>query len=144
MTNATAESDLKITGAQVGEAALMETETELAACRAAFEGVPVGTWCWLLHHNILAERLLEPIEARIACILADKPEWQHPRRFREMRPVKAVDDPVFVAAGDDRTFAELDPAGKRRISHRARAVTALLAALAARPELAAGPPVPGA
>ena len=98
MTNATAESDLKITGAQVGEAALMETETELAACRAAFEGVPAGAWCWLIHHNILAERLLEPIEARIACILADKPEWQHPRRFREMRPVKAVDDPVFVAA----------------------------------------------
>ena len=74
------------------------TEKELAACRAAFKGVPVGTWCWLIHHEILAERLLEPIEARIACILADKPEWQHPRRFREMRPVKAVDDPVFVAA----------------------------------------------
>ena len=75
-----------------------ETEKELAACRAAFKGVPAGAWCWLIHHNILAERLLEPIEARIACILADKPEWQHPRRFREMRPVKAVDDPVFVAA----------------------------------------------
>lgn len=34
-------------------------------------------------------------------------------------------DPVFVSEGYDRTFAELPPAEKNRISHRARAVAKL-------------------
>ena len=34
-------------------------------------------------------------------------------------------DPVFVPEGHDRTFAELPPAEKNRISHRARAVAKL-------------------
>lgn len=36
-------------------------------------------------------------------------------------------DPVFVPAGYDRTFAELDPEEKRRISHRADAFAKLVA-----------------
>jgi XTP/dITP diphosphohydrolase len=36
-------------------------------------------------------------------------------------------DPVFVPTGDTRTFAELDPAEKHRISHRADAFARLVA-----------------
>lgn len=38
-------------------------------------------------------------------------------------------DPMFVAAGMDRTFAEIDPAEKHAISHRAEAFAKLTAAL---------------
>ena len=38
-------------------------------------------------------------------------------------------DPMFVAAGSDRTFAEIDPAEKHAISHRAEAFSKLVAAL---------------
>lgn len=37
-------------------------------------------------------------------------------------------DPIFVPAGEQRTFAEMDAAEKHRHSHRGRAVAALLAA----------------
>ena len=36
-------------------------------------------------------------------------------------------DPVFVPLGDTRTFAELDPEEKHRISHRADAFAKLVA-----------------
>jgi XTP/dITP diphosphohydrolase len=36
-------------------------------------------------------------------------------------------DPMFVPAGEDRTFAEMTPADKHRLSHRARALRRLLA-----------------
>ena len=39
-------------------------------------------------------------------------------------------DPMFVASGMDRTFAEIDPADKHAISHRAEAFRKLVAALA--------------
>jgi XTP/dITP diphosphohydrolase len=38
-------------------------------------------------------------------------------------------DPMFVATGMDRTFGEIDPAEKHRISHRADAFAKLVAAL---------------
>ena len=38
-------------------------------------------------------------------------------------------DPMFVPAGDDRTFGEMDPDEKHRISHRADAFRKLVAAL---------------
>ena len=41
-------------------------------------------------------------------------------------------DPMFVAAGMDRTFAEIDPAEKHAISHRAKAFSKLVAALGKR------------
>ncbi len=41
-------------------------------------------------------------------------------------------DPIFLPEGSDRTFAELSPAEKHRLSHRGRAVRALFAALRRR------------
>jgi XTP/dITP diphosphohydrolase len=38
-------------------------------------------------------------------------------------------DPMFVPAGYDQTFGEMDPAEKHKISHRARAFKKLVAAL---------------
>ena len=38
-------------------------------------------------------------------------------------------DPMFVPAGRDHTFGEMDPAEKHRISHRADAFRKLVAAL---------------
>ena len=38
-------------------------------------------------------------------------------------------DPIFVADGMDKTFAEIEPAQKHAISHRARAFAKLIAAL---------------
>ena len=38
-------------------------------------------------------------------------------------------DPMFVPAGHDQTFGEMDPAEKHRVSHRARAFEKLVAAL---------------
>lgn len=42
-------------------------------------------------------------------------------------------DPHFLPAGEASTAAELDPAAKNRVSHRARAIAALAAALADEP-----------
>ena len=38
-------------------------------------------------------------------------------------------DPIFVPAGHDQTFGEMDPDAKHRISHRADAFRKLVAAL---------------
>ena len=38
-------------------------------------------------------------------------------------------DPVFLASGADQTFAEIDPAAKHAISHRADAFKKLVAGL---------------
>ncbi len=38
-------------------------------------------------------------------------------------------DPMFVASGHERTFGEIDPAEKHKISHRAKAFEKLVAAL---------------
>lgn len=42
-------------------------------------------------------------------------------------------DPLFVPNGEDRTFGEMTPGEKHRISHRGRAFTQLRAWLASRP-----------
>jgi len=42
-------------------------------------------------------------------------------------------DPLFVPAGESRTFAEMEPARKDRLSHRGRALDALTAWLRQRP-----------
>ncbi|HEV2094894.1 MAG TPA: RdgB/HAM1 family non-canonical purine NTP pyrophosphatase [Chthoniobacterales bacterium] len=44
-------------------------------------------------------------------------------------------DPIFLPEGFDRTFAELPATEKNRISHRARAIEALRAALRAEPDV---------
>lgn len=42
-------------------------------------------------------------------------------------------DPIFVAAGMDETFGEIDPALKHSISHRAKAFEKFVAALGSKP-----------
>ena len=42
-------------------------------------------------------------------------------------------DPLFLPGGGERTVAELAPAEKNRLSHRAQALEALLAAWRSRP-----------
>jgi XTP/dITP diphosphohydrolase len=42
-------------------------------------------------------------------------------------------DPIFVADGQERTNAELDPAEKDAISHRGKAFRALAAIIASQP-----------
>ena len=62
---------------------------EAAACRKANAKTKVGDWLWHLHHETLAEQLTEPVEHRIAYILAHKPEAERALRLRLMRPVKS-------------------------------------------------------
>ena len=74
---------------------LLSIEEEAAACRKAFKGSKVGDWVVHLHHGTdCVEQLTEPIENRIAYILAHKPEGERAVRLRFMRPVskkKAAD-----------------------------------------------------
>ena len=53
-----------------------------------------------------------------------------PRWLRPIQPQETLGfgyDPVFVPTGGTATFAELDPAEKHRISHRADAFAKLVA-----------------
>ena len=43
---------------------------------------------WHIHHDILAEFAVEPIEGRIAFIKAEKPEAEIETRLRLMRPIQ--------------------------------------------------------
>jgi hypothetical protein len=74
---------------------------EAADCRAANAHLKVGDWAWLVHHEILAEPLTEPIESRISYILENKTD-NVALRLRLLRPL--VEDEVM------RSDAELDKA----------------------------------
>jgi hypothetical protein len=67
---------------------LKSIEEEATDCRAAFAGVKVGTPVWHCHHEILAERLLEPAEKRILYILENKNKEEQAIRLRLFRPIK--------------------------------------------------------
>ena len=60
---------------------------EAADCRAAWAAVPEATTGVHIHHVVVAETLTEPIEKRIAYILAKKPKAEQALRLRVMRPV---------------------------------------------------------
>ena len=62
-------------------------EDEASACRKAFEQVHVGTWVVHCHHEIPFERLTEPAENGIACILSSKPENEQALRLSLFRPL---------------------------------------------------------
>jgi cell division septum initiation protein DivIVA len=62
---------------------------EAADCRAAWAAVPDAVAGVHIHHEMVAEELSEPIEARIAYILAKKPRKEQALRLRLMRPVAA-------------------------------------------------------
>lgn len=78
----------------------------------------------------------EPWRARFCCVLVLLwPDLHEECVLGEVGgqlvwPVRGADghgyDPMFVPAGEARTFAEMSAAEKNRISHRARAVEALL------------------
>ena len=69
---------------------LKSITAEEKACRAAWAAMPKAKYAVHLHHEIVAERLTEPIENRIAYILSDKPKDEQALRLRLMRPVAAA------------------------------------------------------
>lgn len=82
-------------------------DTALKRCRAAFAACPQATYAWCCHHEVLAERLFEPAEVRIAYILDHKPPEEHAIRFDNFRPVK---DMVRFEAAYNKYDALLDVA----------------------------------
>lgn len=84
-------------------------------------------------------RALPPISARFRCVLALARGGQLLDTFDELVEGTIVEsprgnsgfgyDPVFQPIGSPKTFAELGPAEKNRISHRARAIQLLRAKL---------------
>ena len=64
-------------------------EEEAALCRAAWDAHP-SKWGWHIHHEILCEERLYPIEERIAYILTSKAPKERALRLRLLRPV--IDD----------------------------------------------------
>ena len=68
---------------------LQSIAKEAAACRAAWAAMPDATAGVHIHHEIVAEKLTEPIEARITYILNEKPKTEQALRLRLMRPVTA-------------------------------------------------------
>ena len=56
-------------------------------------GPKVGDWVWHVHHEILVERLTEPIENRIAYIRWEKPSNEIETRLRLMKPVRGTITP---------------------------------------------------
>ena len=64
-------------------------EEEAALCRAAWDAHP-SKWGWHIHHEILCEEQLYPIEERIAYILTSKAPKERALRLRLLRPV--IDD----------------------------------------------------
>ena len=61
---------------------------EAADCRAAFEGVAVGSLVVHCHHEVLAELLSFPAERRINYILTSKNRNEQALRLRLFRPVE--------------------------------------------------------
>jgi len=80
---------------------LKSIEEEAKDCRAACAHLKVGEWAWLVHHEILAEPLTEPIENRIKWILENKTD-DVALRLRLLRPL--VEDEAM------RSDAELNKA----------------------------------
>jgi len=68
---------------------LQSITREAADCRAAWAAMPDATDGAHIHHEAAAEALTEPIEKRIAYILAEKPKAEQALRLRLMRPIAA-------------------------------------------------------
>ena len=49
-----------------------------------------GDWVWHVHHDILLQRLNEPIENRVDYIKSTKPKSEIPIRLRLLRPAKGL------------------------------------------------------
>ena len=70
---------------------LKSISEEAADCRAAWAACPDAKHGAHIHHEVAVETLTEPIERRIAYILAQKPEHERALRLRLMRPTTAED-----------------------------------------------------
>jgi hypothetical protein len=88
---------------------LKSIEEETEDCRAACAHLKVGEWAWLVHHEVLAEPLTEPIENRISYILETKTD-NVALRLRLLRPL--VEDEAM------RSDAELNKARNEYIKAR--------------------------
>ena len=85
--------------------------------------------------NLAARAGSQPFSARFRCLLALARDGKVLRTFEGVVEGVIVDtprgtagfgyDPVFQPVGSNQTFAELSPAEKNRISHRARAIRLL-------------------
>ena len=73
-------------------------EQEADACRNAFAKSKVGDWAWHIHHMELCEKIEEPIENRIQCIITQKPEHERALRLRLMRPISKSSHKVVEPA----------------------------------------------
>ena len=73
-------------------------EEEAAACRAAWAECPGATHGAHIHHEVACEELTEPIENRIAYILAEKPDRERAIRLRLMRPTTRDDANAYGEA----------------------------------------------
>lgn len=62
-------------------------EEALRKCRLAWSPYPEVNFGWCIHHEVLCEPLLFPIETRVEIILTDKPESELICRFDNMRPM---------------------------------------------------------
>ena len=56
-------------------------------------------FAWHVHHDVLVEPLVEPIENRIAYIKSDKPQHEQELRLRLLKPVKGKLPIALVKAG---------------------------------------------
>ncbi|HSW43834.1 MAG TPA: hypothetical protein VLM76_15155 [Patescibacteria group bacterium] len=78
---------------------LLSTPEEAALCRAAFAAMPDAAHAAHVHHGAEPfERLYEPVENRIACILAHKPLHEQAIRLHCLRPLTAEQWPAWEAA----------------------------------------------
>src|SRR5208283_4454750 len=71
----------------------------------------VGDLVWHIHHDVLVERLTEPIENRIEFIMYQKPKGEVETRLRLMKPVRGKLPVLGKAHAElDKAYAELGKA----------------------------------
>ena len=77
---------------------------------------------WHIHHNILMELLLEPIENRIKYIIENKPKEEIELRLRLLKPVKGKLPTMFIAAREacDKAREAYDKAREAETYNEAR------------------------
>lgn len=90
------------------------------------------------HRELTDIGAVEPWSARFCCTMVlawpdgDDEIYEGTVNGRLIWPIRGAEghgyDPMFIPDGSDKTFAEMLPSEKNKISHRARALSALIAA----------------
>jgi len=79
----------------------------------------MAEFAWHVHHDVLIEPLVQPIEDRIAYIKEHKPEQERERRLRLLKPVKGqLPQPVVAAAAVFNAQKACDKAWEAHIKAR--------------------------